>query len=100
MAQIQPYLAHVHISENDRGTPGKGLVRWEESFKALKDANYEGWYTIESFSRADPDFANAINVWREYSDPGRLPKKAIALFRKACKNRKKPTFNPGVTNLD
>jgi sugar phosphate isomerase/epimerase len=66
---IAPHLAHVHFSENDRGTPGKGLVHWEEVFTALNDINYQGWYTIEAFSRADPDFANAINVWREYSDP-------------------------------
>lgn len=67
--RIAPNLAHVHISENDRGTPGKGLVHWDEVFQTLNDINYSGWYTIEAFSRADPDFANAINVWREYSDP-------------------------------
>jgi len=67
--KIAPHLAHVHISENDRGTPGKGLVHWDEVFTALNGINYQGWYTIEAFSRADPDFANAINVWREYSDP-------------------------------
>ncbi len=80
--RIRPYLAHVHISENDRGTPGKGLVRWDEVFKALKDANYEGWYTIESFSRADPDFANAINVWREYSDPWEIAEEGYSFIRK------------------
>jgi len=67
--RIAPHLAHVHISENDRGTPGKGLVHWDEVFQALDDIQYTGWYTIEAFSRSDPDFANAINVWREYSDP-------------------------------
>lgn len=67
--KIAPNLAHVHISENDRGTPGKGLVHWDEVFQSLHDINYKGWYTIEAFSRADPDFANSINVWREYSDP-------------------------------
>lgn len=83
VSQILPYLAHVHISENDRGTPGKGLVRWEESFKALKDANYEGWYTIESFSRADPDFANAINVWREYSDPWEIAEEGYRFIQES-----------------
>lgn len=67
--KIAPVLAHVHISENDRGTPGRGLVHWDEVFQTLNEVNYSGWYTIEAFSRADPDFANAINVWREYSDP-------------------------------
>ena len=30
-------LCHVHISENDRSTPGTGNVRWDENFDALKE---------------------------------------------------------------
>lgn len=66
---IAPVLHHVHISENDRGTPGDGHVPWDETYAALAEVNYQGWLTIEAFSRNDPDFANAINVWREYSNP-------------------------------
>lgn len=33
-------LCHVHISENDRSTPGKGNVRWSENFDALREINY------------------------------------------------------------
>lgn len=66
---IAPVLSHVHISENDRGTPGDGNVPWDETFAALAGNGYSGWMTIESFTRNDPDFANAINVWRQYSEP-------------------------------
>ncbi len=66
---IAPLLAHVHISENDRGTPGDGHVPWDEAFAALAAIGYKGWLTIEAFTRNDPDFANAINVWREFSAP-------------------------------
>ena len=66
---IAPVLAHVHISENDRGTPGDGHVPWQDAFSALADINYPGWLTIEAFSRNDPAFANSIGVWREYSKP-------------------------------
>lgn len=66
---IAPVLAHVHISENDRGTPGSGQVLWDDAFAGLAKINYKGWLTIEAFSRNDPDFANAIGVWREFSDP-------------------------------
>ena len=66
---IAPILAHFHISENDRGTPGDGHVQWDEVFSSLAEVKYDGWLTIEAFSRNDPDFANAINVWREYSKP-------------------------------
>lgn len=64
---IAPYLKHVHISENDRGTPGKGLVDWDEVFTTLKAIKYDGWVTIEAFSTTIPEFANAINVWRNFS---------------------------------
>ena len=64
---IAPHLKHVHISENDRGTPGKGQINWNEVFSTLKSVNYDGWLTIEAFSRAIPEFANAINVWRNFS---------------------------------
>lgn len=64
---IEPVLTYVHISENDRGTPGSGQVHWDEVFSTLKSIDYQGWMTIEAFSRANEDFANAINVWREYN---------------------------------
>ena len=66
---IAPYLGHVHISENDRGTPGEGHVPWDETFATLAEINYSGWLTIEGFTRNDPDFANGINVWREFAQP-------------------------------
>ncbi|HEV3081518.1 MAG TPA: sugar phosphate isomerase/epimerase family protein [Gemmataceae bacterium] len=56
---------HVHISENDRGTPGTGHVHWDETFKALRKAKYDNWLVIESFGRALPDLAAATKVWRD-----------------------------------
>lgn len=78
---IAPVLAHVHISENDRGTPGDGHVLWDETFSALANINYKGWLTIEAFSRNDPDFANSIGVWREYSKPWDIAEKGHAFIR-------------------
>lgn len=82
---IAPVLAHVHISENDRGTPGSGHVQWAENFSALAEINYGGWLTIEAFSRNDPDFANAINVWREYSLPWEIATNGLAFIKEQCK---------------
>ncbi|MBP3960288.1 sugar phosphate isomerase/epimerase [Gemmata sp. G18] len=62
---IAPVLAHVHISENDRGTPGSGQVNWDDTFGTLADIKYDGWMTIESFGRALPDLAAATKVWRD-----------------------------------
>tara|TARA_B110000483_G_scaffold20604_1_gene23090 strand:+ start:3335 stop:4225 length:891 start_codon:yes stop_codon:yes gene_type:complete len=64
---IAPFLKHVHLSENDRGTPGSGHIDFAEAVGTCHEIGYEGWFTIEAFSRADPAFANAINVWREFS---------------------------------
>ncbi|MCP4386111.1 MAG: sugar phosphate isomerase/epimerase [Hyphomicrobiales bacterium] len=66
---IAPTLAqisHVHTSENDRGTPGKGHVPWAETFKALKQGGYDGWYVIEAFGRSLPEVAAATRVWRDF----------------------------------
>lgn len=62
---LAPVLRHVHISENDRGTPGSGHVAWAETFKALKAARYDGWLTIEAFGRALPALAAATKIWRD-----------------------------------
>ena len=63
---IKRHMIHVHISENDRGTPGKGHVPWAATYKGLKAAKYEGWMTIESFGRAIPALAAATRVWRDF----------------------------------
>ncbi|MSR31683.1 MAG: sugar phosphate isomerase/epimerase [Gemmataceae bacterium] len=65
IASMEDTYIHVHISENDRGTPGTGHVHWAETFQALKKARYDGWLTIESFGRALPDLAAATKVWRD-----------------------------------
>ena len=58
-------LAHVHVSENDRGTPGTGHVQWDETFRTLREVGYDGWLVIEAFGRALPDLAAATKVWRD-----------------------------------
>ena len=63
---IKRHMIHVHISENDRGTPGKGHVPWDATYKALKAAKYDGWMTIEAFGRAIPALAAATRVWRDF----------------------------------
>ena len=63
---IKRHMIHVHISENDRGTPGKGHVPWTATYKALRKAKYEGYLTIEAFGRALPALAAATRVWRDF----------------------------------
>lgn len=61
-------IVHVHISENDRGVPGRGHVPWAETFKAMKASGYDRWLTIEAFGRALPDLAAATRVWRDFAE--------------------------------
>jgi D-psicose/D-tagatose/L-ribulose 3-epimerase len=63
---IRRHMSHVHISENNRGTPGKGHVPWDATYKALKKAKYDGWLTIEAFGRSLPAIAAATRVWRDF----------------------------------
>jgi D-psicose/D-tagatose/L-ribulose 3-epimerase len=61
-------LAHVHISENDRSTPGSGNVRWQENFDTLKEVGYDGWFMIEAFGLALPELVAATKIWRRMYD--------------------------------
>jgi len=63
-------LGHVHISENDRGIPGAGHVDWRGVLSALRDIDYDGWLTIESFARPEPELASAASIWRDLAPSG------------------------------
>lgn len=63
---IKRHLIHVHISENDRGTPGRGHVPLAQTYSALRGSKYDGWMTIEAFGRAMPALAAATRVWRDF----------------------------------
>jgi len=60
-------IRHVHISENDRGTPGKGHVAFGNIFKTLRAGGYNEWLTIEAFGTSLPELAATTCVWRELS---------------------------------
>lgn len=75
-------MVHVHISENDRSTPGEGGVNWDASFAALKKANYDGWLMIEAFGLALPDLAAATKIWRKmFPNEEHLATKGLAFMK-------------------
>lgn len=61
-------IVHVHISENDRGVPGRGNIPWKKTFKAIRESGYDGWLTIEAFGRGLKDLAAATKVWRDFAE--------------------------------
>ncbi len=75
-------LCHVHISENDRSTPGKGLVRWCENFDALRQINYNGLLMVEAFGLALPELAAATKIWRKmFESEEQLSRDALAFMK-------------------
>jgi D-psicose/D-tagatose/L-ribulose 3-epimerase len=75
-------LTHVHISENDRGTPGRGHAPLRETIAALRHLGYDGWLTIEAFGRGVPELAAATRVWRDFfADPAEVYSEGYQLIR-------------------
>lgn len=75
-------IRHVHISANDRGTPGHDHIDFAGTLAALRSGGYDGWLTIEAFGRALPDLAAATCVWRDFfSDRMSLCTDALAFVR-------------------
>jgi len=65
IASCRDVMAHVHISENDRSTPGLGQVDWATTFATLKKVRYDGWLVIEAFGQSLPALAAATKIWRQ-----------------------------------
>ena len=76
-------MQYIHLSESHRGTPGTGTVNWDDVFQGLKDVNFTGALTLESFVKLNPDIARATCMWRDIvKDPKALIRDGIALLTK------------------
>lgn len=75
-------INHVHISENDRGIPGRGHIDFAAIIRAIRRTGYDGWLTVEAFGRSVPTLAAATRVWRDlFPDTDTLFAESIALIR-------------------
>ena len=76
-------IALAHVSENDRSTPGRGQVRWRETFAALKAASYQGPLIVEAFGLALPALSAATRIWRRlFDDEFALAEEALAFMKR------------------
>jgi D-psicose/D-tagatose/L-ribulose 3-epimerase len=76
-------IALVHVSENDRSTPGRGQVRWRANFGALKAAGYQGPLIVEAFGLALPALSAATRIWRRmFEDEFALAAEALAFMQR------------------
>ncbi len=90
LREIKDVLCHVHISENDRSTPGKGNVRWRKNFDALVEIGYDGWLVIEAFGLALPELAAATRIWRRmFDDELTLAKEGLEFMKSEIAARRK-----------
>lgn len=77
-------LNHIHISENDRGTPGRGHARIKETISIAKKGGYDGWLTIEAFGSAVPELIAATRVWRDFfPNPEQVYTEGYTVIREA-----------------
>jgi len=83
---VNRYLGYVHAGENQRGIPGTGLVPWKEFFIALKEINYDGCITIESFDPNMVNIAKLCSIWRKLADsPEQLAIQGLNFLKKKYK---------------
>ncbi len=81
-------MVHVHISENDRSTPGSGQVNWQATFDTLAEVGYDGWLMIEAFGLALPALAAATKIWRRmYDSEEQLARDGLAFMKKQWEAR-------------
>lgn len=87
---IKDMVCHIHISENDRSTPGAGNVRWDENFDAIQEIGYDGWLVIEAFGLALPELAAATKIWRRmFDDELTLAQEGLAFMKAHVEKRRK-----------
>jgi D-psicose/D-tagatose/L-ribulose 3-epimerase len=77
-------LVHVHVSENDRSTPGRGAVNWKETWAGLKRIRYPGMLVIEAFGQGLPGLAAATKIWRRmFEEEETLARDGLAFMKKS-----------------
>ncbi|RIJ69836.1 sugar phosphate isomerase/epimerase [Nakamurella silvestris] len=59
-------LGYVHVGESHRGQLGTGSIGWTEFFGALREVEYDGTITFESFSSevVHPELSSNLSIWR------------------------------------
>jgi len=59
-----PFLGYLHLSESNRGTPGRGTIGWTEVYTTLVEMGFDGITTLESMNHVHPAIASALAIWR------------------------------------
>jgi len=82
-------LFHIHISENDRSTPGQGGVNWSKTFDSIAEIDYDGWMVVEAFGLSLPEIAAATKIWRRmYKDELTLASDSLRFMQQQVASRR------------
>lgn len=82
IATLGGAMGVLHVSENDRGIPGRGQIDFDAVFGAVRGTGFDGWVTVEAFGAGLPELAAATRVWRPlFPDFDTLFAQSIALVR-------------------
>ena len=85
---LKDHLVHVHISENDRSTPGTGNIRWPENFDTLREIGYDNIMVVEAFGLSLENLIAATKIWRRmYPSEMQLAGDALAFMRQEVARR-------------
>ena len=88
LRKCAPYLVHVQISENDRSTPGKGHINFDDVFRVFDEVGYEGPIAIEAFGPNPPELAAATHIFRPMFDsPEQLAVDGLQFIKGEVVNR-------------
>ena len=67
-AAAAPWLGYVHLSEANRGVPGRGMLDWPAAMRAIAAVGYSGPLTLESMNHVHADIAGGLAVWRPVAE--------------------------------
>ncbi len=85
LSMTKPHLFHIHISENDRSTPGTGQVDWKTTFETWRQMNVNCPLVIEAFGSSLPNIAAATKIWRRmFNSEEELAREGLAFIKKEC----------------
>lgn len=76
-------LGYFHIGESNRGYLGSGTINFQRIFQSLRENNYMGPLTFESFSSTivEPKLSSVLAIWRNlWSDSYDLAQQAKAFI--------------------
>lgn len=78
-----PRLRAMQVCANDRGTPGEDHIDWDAYGAVLREIDYQGAMSIETFTPDNEIIATAASIWRELApSPDALARDGLAFLQK------------------